>query len=114
MKMRISMLTTVLILITMLPITAFAKSEYRIDRTPTVADDAKFYDTPDGYRLDMVPRLTITAKDIVTNGQSFRLVLENAQWDDEDGNLINIDTGLVENKGVSSYTATFKSGTNDE
>lgn len=76
MKRKLSLLLALVMILSLVPMSAFAASDNSVDKTPKVADDHAFDVNGDA------PKLRVEEKNdnFGTNGQTFRLKLENAEW----------------------------------
>ena len=77
MKRKLSLLLALVMILSLVPMSAFAASTNTVDKTPKVADDHKFTDPT------TAPQLRIEEKnndEFGGSAQTFRLALENAEW----------------------------------
>jgi hypothetical protein len=86
-----AILVIAMMLMTLLPMTAFATSTNSVDKVPQVAVDYEFTKDP--------PALKVKQKDNTVfdtvYGETFRLVLTNAEWLTNDDGDYYIETGTT-------------------
>ncbi|AOT70149.1 stalk domain-containing protein [Geosporobacter ferrireducens] len=96
MKRKLSLLLAFVMIISLVPMSAFAASDNRVIAVPTVADDHEFKVTQESPFKSDAPILRIKEEDAGEFGKTnteFRLDLSNAEWTSEMFNTIG--TGSV-------------------
>ncbi|SDJ84337.1 copper amine oxidase N-terminal domain-containing protein [Natronincola ferrireducens] len=102
MKRKIALMLALVMVLSLVPMSAFAASTNRVNRVPVVADDHKFTDATTAPAL----RIQETDSDWGGAKQTFRLSLENSEWREDIEKVGKTITENVYSAEVSVFNIT--------
>ncbi|MCT4618985.1 MAG: copper amine oxidase N-terminal domain-containing protein [Marinisporobacter sp.] len=114
MKRKLSLLLVLAMILTLVPMSAFAATDNSVNKVPKVADDYKFKKVADAPQL----RIEEDNNDefgASTNKQTFRLKLENAEWigdfDSNSSDVFTLNNGTTTTKDFEAAMQDLQANT---
>ena len=100
MKRKLSLLLALVMILSLVPMSAFATTENRVTRVPQVSDSHKFDNATTAPSLKIEEK---SANEFGTTEQVFRLRLTNAEWLAKDVSAVAIDEAYMQSVTNTTY-----------